>query len=100
MPSDTFSQLLRSKPKGDLNEGSLQANHRAKLIAILGSLAMLPRPAAAYMEPSSISFFLQIVVGVVAALWVLIILYWPRLRKLLGIGTSDADPSERDSESD
>lgn len=64
-------------------------------------LAVGTRPAAAYVAPLSLDLFLQVVVGIAAALVVLVIAYWPRILRLLGRGkpgppSGAVDPEQED----
>lgn len=61
-------------------------------VLILAILCM-PRPAAAYLDPTSGSLLLQIILGGVAGLAVIFKLFWHRLRGWFRPGREEQDPN-------
>ncbi len=54
-------------------------------ILVFASAVLLSRDAAAYLDPSSGSILIQILLGGVAGIFVLFKIYWRRIRRALGL---------------
>ena len=54
------------------------------IVALIYSVFVLTRPAYAYLDPGSGSMVLQALLGVFAAVMVVVKLYWARLMKFFG----------------
>ncbi len=63
-------------------------------VLCLGILLFLTRPAHAYLDPGSGSMVLQLLLGGVAALGVVIKLFWHRILNIFGIRKEDNSNSE------
>ena len=66
------------------------------LLLICESLFVWVNPAYAYLDPSSGSVMLQIVLGGIAGLAVIVRLYWHQLLTFLGVRKEKETPSEVD----
>ena len=79
---------------------------KQKLILILVSITALwflllsTSPTYAYLDPGSGSMMLQVLLGGVAALVVILKLYWRRVLTLFGIDKKKKEDPESDSMSD
>jgi hypothetical protein len=69
------------------------------LFAVLLVLMLTPRPAWAYLDPSSGSMMLQLILGGLAGLGIAVKLFWGRVLSILGVGRNRglADKVEGDS---
>ena len=54
------------------------------IVALIYSVFVLTKPAYAYLDPGSGSMVLQALLGVFAAVMVVVKLYWARLMKFFG----------------
>ena len=54
-------------------------------VVLIYALFVLTRPAYAYLDPGSGSMALQAILGVFAAVMVVVKLYWARLMKFFGL---------------
>jgi hypothetical protein len=63
-------------------------------VLCLGILLFLTRPAHAYLDPGSGSMVLQLLLGGVAALGVVIKLFWHRILHLFGIRKDEDTKSD------
>ncbi len=63
-------------------------------VLCLGILLFLTRPAHAYLDPGSGSMVLQLLLGGVAALGVVIKLFWHRILNIFGIRKEENSNSE------
>ena len=68
----------------------------AGILLILGSSGT----AHAYLDPGVGSIVLQVILGALAALLVMLKLYWHRLLRLLGIGRNKSDGSATEGTSE
>jgi hypothetical protein len=66
-----------------------------KLVVLcIGVLLLLTRPAHAYLDPGSGSMVLQLLLGGVAALGVVIKLFWHRILHIFGIRKQEETKSD------
>jgi len=63
-------------------------------VLCLGVLLFLTRPAHAYLDPGSGSMVLQLLLGGVAAVGVVIKLFWHRILNIFGIRKEETSNSE------
>lgn len=63
-------------------------------VLCLGVLLFLTRPAHAYLDPGSGSMVLQLLLGGVAAVGVVIKLFWHRILNIFGIRKEESSNSE------
>lgn len=63
----------------------------SRLIPIILAVLAFERPTLAYLDPGSGSMMLQVLLGGVAAVGVILKLYWYRLRDVLGFRSRDVN---------
>ena len=63
-------------------------------VLCLGVLLFLTRPAHAYLDPGSGSMVLQLLLGGVAAVGVVVKLFWHRILNIFGIRKEESSNSE------
>lgn len=63
----------------------------SRLIPIILAVLAFERPILAYLDPGSGSMMLQLLLGGVAAVGVVLKLYWYRLRDVLGFRSRDVN---------
>ncbi len=75
--------------------------NRLILIALLTALVLpIASPAHAYLDPSTGSMILQIILGGIAGLMVAGKLYWARLKEFFGVSTGEVATTESVSDPD
>ncbi|OQB33769.1 MAG: hypothetical protein BWY07_00630 [Candidatus Hydrogenedentes bacterium ADurb.Bin170] len=62
------------------------------LSVLFASLFIYQQQAHAYLDPSSGSVLIQIILGGVAGFFVLLKIYWRRIRRALGLYKEDSHP--------
>lgn len=63
-------------------------------LALILSMFLIPSSAYAYLDPGTGSALLQGILGAIAAIGVVLKLYWHRLLRLLGIRKSPSNESK------
>jgi len=74
---------------------------RRAMFVVLGVSLTLPfaLPAQAYLDPSTGTMILQVVLGGIAGLIITAKLYWSRVKQFLGLSSGD-DTSDKNVKSD
>ena len=69
-------------------------------VLIFFFLLFLQQDASAYLDPSSGSILVQIILGGVAGFAVLIRIYWRKIRRYLGLYKQDTDRDSNSQDTD
>lgn len=63
-------------------------------VLLVTVLLFVQHPAHAYLDPSSGSILIQIILGGIAGFFVLLKIYWRRIRRALGLYKAEATPAD------
>ena len=71
-------------------------------LMLFAGILFVQKEASAYLDPSSGSILIQIILGGIAGIFVLLKIYWRRIRRFLGLYKPEAaaDAAEQDAQND